>query len=99
MSVLQLRHNQVEVLAAIYGLLSRWWAAPGWCDRFLGDILNVAPTDVAETVLRMLGVTGFSHPPPGRKRSKSVGVNATPAAGCTEPPGVSCFGGVAQLSE
>ena len=27
MSVLQLRHNQVEVLAAIYGLVSRWWAA------------------------------------------------------------------------
>jgi hypothetical protein len=62
MSVLQLRHNQVEVLAAIYGLVSRWWATPGWRDRSLGDILNVAPTDVAETVMRMLGVTGFLPP-------------------------------------
>jgi hypothetical protein len=37
-------------------------AAPGWRDRSLGDILNVAPTDVAETVMRMLGVTGFRPP-------------------------------------
>ena len=54
--------RQVEVLAAIYGLVSRWWATPGWRDRSLGDILNVAPTDVAETVMRMLGVTGFLPP-------------------------------------
>jgi hypothetical protein len=84
MSVLQLRHNQVEVLAAIYGLVSRWWAAPGWRDRSLGDILNVAPTDVAETVMRTLRVTGFLPPAAEPEEEQERRRQRPPPAGCTE---------------
>jgi hypothetical protein len=58
-SVLDLDHHQLMVLAAVYGVLSRWWPAPGWRDRPLGAMLKVVPTDAAASVMRLLRIGGF----------------------------------------
>src|SRR4029450_13498807 len=42
-SVLDLHHDQVQLLAAVYGLMVSWWAQPGYRDRPLGHMLKVVP--------------------------------------------------------
>jgi hypothetical protein len=61
-SVLDLHHDQVQLLAATYGLVGPWWATPGYRQRALGDVLKVVPGDVAQTVSRLLRVAGFLPP-------------------------------------
>ena len=68
-------------------------------DRSLGDILKVAPTDVAETVIRMLRVTGFLPPAAEPEEEQERRRQRPPPRAAPRPPGVSCLGGVAQLSE
>jgi hypothetical protein len=61
-SVLDLRHQQVQLLAAVYGLLEPWWRQRGWNTRTLGDILKVVPADVAHGVTQLLRLAGFLPP-------------------------------------
>jgi hypothetical protein len=61
-SVLDLHHNQVQLLAATYGLLEPWWRQRGWNTRTLGDILKVVPADVAHGVGQLLRLAGFLPP-------------------------------------
>jgi hypothetical protein len=61
-SVLDLQHDQVQLLAAVYGLLERWWRQPGWRDRPLGHMLKVVPADVAHGVGQLLRLAGFLPP-------------------------------------
>lgn len=61
-SVLDLHHGQVQLLAAVYGIVGPWWDQAGWRTRTLGDILKVVPTDVAQTVAELLRWGGFLPP-------------------------------------
>jgi hypothetical protein len=61
-SVLDLHHDQVQLLAAAYGLLERWWRQPVWNTRTFGDILKVVPADVAHGVGQLLRLAGFLPP-------------------------------------
>src|SRR5512132_2123585 len=72
-SVLDLDHGQVQLLAAVYGLVGPWWAAPGWRTRTLGDILKVVPADVADTTAQLLRLGGFVPPNQPHHRSSRVG--------------------------
>lgn len=65
-SVLDLSHDPVMVISAIYGLVMPWWHQPGWQERPLGHMLKVVPADVAESVMRLLGIGGFLPPEPPR---------------------------------
>jgi hypothetical protein len=61
-SVLDLRHDQLALLAAAYGFVYPWWAQPGYRDRPLGDLLKVVPTTVAAQAMRALRAAGFLPP-------------------------------------
>jgi hypothetical protein len=58
-SVLDLGHDQVALLAAVYGIVGPWWAQPGYQDRPLGALLKVVPADVAAGVAQLLRWAGF----------------------------------------
>jgi hypothetical protein len=61
-SVLDLHHDQVQLLAAVYGIVMPWWAQPGYRERSLGSVLKVVPGDVAEAIGRLLRWAGFLPP-------------------------------------
>jgi hypothetical protein len=61
-SVLDLHHDQVQLVAAVYGLLVSWWAQPGYRDRPLGHMLKVVPADVAEATGQLLRWAGLLAP-------------------------------------
>jgi hypothetical protein len=61
-SVLDLQHDQVQLLAAVYGIVGPWWAQPGYRQRPLGHMLKVVPTDVAQAVGQLLRLAGFLPP-------------------------------------
>ena len=61
-SVLDLHHDQVQLVAAVYGLLVSWWAQPGYRDRPLGHMLKVVPADVAEATGQLLRWAGILAP-------------------------------------
>jgi hypothetical protein len=63
-SVLDLHHDQVQVLAAVYGIVMSWWAQPGYRDRPLGHMLKVVPADVAQATAGLLRWAGFLPPEP-----------------------------------
>jgi hypothetical protein len=63
-SVLDLHHDQVQRLAAVYGLLVSWWAQPGYRDRPLGHMLKVVPADVAQATGQLLRWAGLLPPEP-----------------------------------
>jgi hypothetical protein len=58
-SILDLSHDQLVVISAVYGLVMPWWTQPGWRNRPLGQLLKVIPTDTAEAVMRLLHMAGF----------------------------------------
>jgi hypothetical protein len=68
--VLDLHHDQVQLLAAVYGTVASWWAQPGYRQRPLGHMLKVVPADVADTTARLLRAAGFL--PPTDERSGGV---------------------------
>jgi hypothetical protein len=57
--ILDLGHDQLVVISAVYGLVMPWWAQPVWRDRPLGQLLKVISADTAETVVRLLRMAGF----------------------------------------
>lgn len=61
-SVLDLHHDQVQLLAAVYGLMVSWWAQPGYRDRPLGHMLKVVPADVADATGQLLRWAGLLAP-------------------------------------
>jgi hypothetical protein len=61
-SVLDLDHDQLQVLASVYALVWRWWAGPGYRHRSLSSMLKVIPTDAAEAAMRLLRAYGFAPP-------------------------------------
>jgi hypothetical protein len=61
-SVLDLQLGQVQLLAAVYGIVGPWWAQPGYQDRPLGALLKVVPADVAQPVAQLLRWGGFLPP-------------------------------------
>jgi hypothetical protein len=61
-SVLDLHHDQVRLLAAVYGIVGPWWAQPGYRQRPLGHMLKVVPADVAHGVGQLLRLAGFLPP-------------------------------------
>jgi hypothetical protein len=61
-SVLDLDHDQLQVLATVYAVIWRWWAGPGYRERPLNSILKVAPTEVSEAAMRLLCLGGFLPP-------------------------------------
>ena len=61
-SVLDLHHDQVQILAAVYGTVGPWWTGPGYRQRPLGHMLKVVPPDVADTTSRLLRAAGFLPP-------------------------------------
>lgn len=61
-SVLDLHHDQVQLLAAAYGTVGPWWAQAGYRQRPLGAMLKVVPTDVADTTAQLLRLAGFLPP-------------------------------------
>ena len=63
-SILDLNHDEMQVLASVYAVVWRWWASPGYRERPLSAILKVAPTEVAEAAMRLLRVIGFVPPEP-----------------------------------
>jgi hypothetical protein len=63
-SVLDLHLGQVQLLAALYGIVGPWWAQPGYADRPLGHMLKVVPAEVAEAVAQLLRWAGFLPPEP-----------------------------------
>jgi hypothetical protein len=65
-SVLDLHHDQVQLLAAVYGLLVSWWAQPGYRDRPLGHMLKVIPADVADATAQLLRWAGLLPPEPAQ---------------------------------
>jgi hypothetical protein len=63
-SVLDAHHDQIQLLAAVYGLLVSWWAQPGYRDRPLGAMLKVVPADVAASAGQLLRWAGLLPPDP-----------------------------------
>jgi hypothetical protein len=63
-SVLDLHHDQVALLAAVYGIVGPWWRQPGYRDRPLQAVLKVVPGDVAHGITDLLRWAGFL--PPGQ---------------------------------
>ena len=63
-SVLDLGHDQVALIAAVYGLTMPWRRQPGYRARVLGAILKVCPTDVAETAGQLLRRARLVPPEP-----------------------------------
>jgi hypothetical protein len=61
-SVLDLGHDHFMVSSAVYGILSSWWPQPALVDRSLSSVLKVVPSDVAESVMRLLRIGGFLPP-------------------------------------
>jgi hypothetical protein len=61
-SILDLDHDRLMVLSAVYGIVMPWWAQPGWQERPLGQLLKVCPRDVAESAMRLLRIAGFLTP-------------------------------------
>jgi hypothetical protein len=61
-SVLDLRHDQVRLLAAVYGTVGPWWNQPGYRQRPLGHMLKVVPADVAAATEQLLRLAGFLPP-------------------------------------
>jgi hypothetical protein len=61
-SVLDLHHDQVRLLAAVYGIFGPWWAQPGYHQRPLGHMLKVVPADVAAATEQLLRLAGFLPP-------------------------------------
>jgi len=66
-SVLDLNHDQMQVLASVYALVWRWWGTPGYRQRSLGVMLKVIPTDTAVAARRLLAAYGFLPPEPERE--------------------------------
>jgi hypothetical protein len=60
--VLDLHHQQVQLLAAVYGIVGPWWNQPGYRQRPLGHMLKVVPADVADTTAQLLRLARFLPP-------------------------------------
>jgi hypothetical protein len=58
-SILDIDLRRVTSLAAVYGIVSRWWDQPGYRERPLGDVLKVIPADLADQVHSFLVVGGW----------------------------------------
>jgi hypothetical protein len=59
-SVYDLTLEDLEVLAAVFGVVGKWKAAPQvGGTRKLGDALKILPTDVVADVLRILAIGGY----------------------------------------
>jgi len=61
-SILDLDHDQLQVLATVYAVVWRWWASPGYRERPLNSILKVAPAEISEAAMRLLRLGGFLPP-------------------------------------
>jgi hypothetical protein len=57
-SVLDMDMAALQVLAAVWAIVGRWWDQSGAPDR-LGDLLKIVPADVVHDTFRVLAMGGF----------------------------------------
>jgi hypothetical protein len=91
-SILDLGHDQLVVISAVYGMVMSWWAQPGRRDRPLGQLLKVVRPTWPRRSCGCSAWPGFSprDRPNPRSRDRRASTSARLAFLGLSGPGARC---------